>query len=126
MTLESRESFQFIVDKDAACVSNTIRNMLSSQGMQGYAPATVVEDQHASPGHFTETEQGIIRFPDISTPILEKVCQYFYFKLKYKNTYAQQRLRICQCALVAMVLVTTGPARTFQSFRSHPSWPWNS
>lgn len=33
VTLESKEHFQFIIDKDAACVSNTIRNMLSSHGM---------------------------------------------------------------------------------------------
>lgn len=30
--LVSREGFEFIVDYKAACVSNTIRNMLSSQG----------------------------------------------------------------------------------------------
>lgn len=30
--LISAEGFEFIVDHDAACVSNTIKNMLSSQG----------------------------------------------------------------------------------------------
>lgn len=30
--LVSREGFEFIIDYKAACVSNTIRNMLSSQG----------------------------------------------------------------------------------------------
>lgn len=28
---------------------------------------------------------GEIKFSEISTPILEKVIQYFYFKLKYNN-----------------------------------------
>ncbi len=39
-------------------------------------------------GNFTETEQGEVRFPEISAPILEKVCQYFYYKLRYQNECA--------------------------------------
>lgn len=31
--LISQEGFEFIVDYDAACVSNTVKNMLSSQGV---------------------------------------------------------------------------------------------
>lgn len=37
-------------------------------------------------GSFTETELGEVKFPEISTPILEKVCQYFYYKLRYQNS----------------------------------------
>eukprot|EP00899_Mesostigma_viride_P012262 jgi/Mesvir1/21036/Mv08084-RA.1 len=66
--LISREGFEFVIDRKAAMVSNTIKNMLSSQG------------------NFTETELGEIKFPDISAPILEKVCQYFYYKLRYTNS----------------------------------------
>ena len=66
--LISAEGFEFVIDYEAACVSNTIKNMLSSQGS------------------FTESELGEIRFPEISTPILEKVCQYFYYKLRYTNS----------------------------------------
>lgn len=33
--LISQEGFEFIVDYDAACVSNTVKNMLSSQGARG-------------------------------------------------------------------------------------------
>jgi hypothetical protein len=28
-----------------------------------------------------------VKFPEISTPILERVCQYFYYKLRYQNSY---------------------------------------
>ncbi|KAF6258778.1 BTB/POZ protein [Scenedesmus sp. NREL 46B-D3] len=66
--LISAEGYEFIIDYKAACLSNTIRNMLSSQGS------------------FTETEQGEVKFPEISTTILEKVCQYFYYKLRYQNS----------------------------------------
>lgn len=66
--LISAEGFEFIVDYQAACVSTTIKNMLSSSGS------------------FTETELGEVRFPEISTPVLEKVCQYFYFKLRHQNS----------------------------------------
>ncbi|GFH16789.1 transcription elongation factor B polypeptide 1, partial [Haematococcus lacustris] len=65
--LVSAEGFEFIIDYKAACVSNTIRNMLSSQGT------------------FTETELGEVKFPEISTHILEKTIQYFYYKLRYQN-----------------------------------------
>jgi transcription elongation factor B subunit 1 len=37
--LVSAEGFEFIVDYRAACVSNTIRNMLSSQGGEAALPA---------------------------------------------------------------------------------------
>jgi len=37
-------------------------------------------------GDFAESSRGEIQFAEISTPILEKVCRYFYFKLKYKNS----------------------------------------
>ena len=37
-------------------------------------------------GAFTETELGEVKFPEISAPILEKVCQYFYYKLRYQNS----------------------------------------
>ena len=37
-------------------------------------------------GTFTETELGEVKFPEISTLILEKVCQYFYYKLRYQNS----------------------------------------
>ena len=37
-------------------------------------------------GQFTEGQTGEIKFPEISTPILEKVIQYFYYKASYKNS----------------------------------------
>ena len=37
-------------------------------------------------GTYTETSQGEIRFPEISTKTLEKTIQYFYYKLKYTNS----------------------------------------
>ena len=36
----------------------------------------------APAGTFIETEQGEIRFPEISTPVLEAVCKYFYYKAR--------------------------------------------
>jgi hypothetical protein len=39
-----------------------------------------------SSGSFVETELGEIKFPEISTPILEKVVQYFYFKLRFQSS----------------------------------------
>ncbi|PUZ45922.1 hypothetical protein GQ55_8G263800 [Panicum hallii var. hallii] len=65
--LISAEGFEFVVDKKAAMVSNTLRNMLTS------------------PGGFSESRQGEVRFPEISTHILEKICRYFYWSLHYSS-----------------------------------------
>lgn len=40
-------------------------------------------------GTFTEQQQGEITFREISTPILEKVSKYFYFKLRYTNSSSE-------------------------------------
>lgn len=34
-------------------------------------------------GSFAETEHREVTFPEISTVILEKICQYFYWSLQY-------------------------------------------
>ncbi|KAG6436214.1 hypothetical protein SASPL_101099 [Salvia splendens] len=34
---------------------------------------------------FSETEHGKVTFPEISTTILEKICQYFYWSLQYAS-----------------------------------------
>jgi len=63
--LISSDGHEFIVDRKCALVSGTIRSMME--------------------GAFSEAEQGQINFREISTPILEKVIQYFYYKVKYTN-----------------------------------------
>ncbi|XP_030522118.1 elongin-C [Rhodamnia argentea] len=65
--LISAEGFEFVIDKKAAMVSQTIRNMLTS------------------PGSFSETQLGQVTFPEISTTILEKICQYFYWSMQYAS-----------------------------------------
>ncbi|EPS59254.1 hypothetical protein M569_15556 [Genlisea aurea] len=65
--LISAEGFEFVIDKKAAMVSQTIRNMFTS------------------PGGFSEAEHGEVTFPEISTIILEKICQYFYWSLQYAS-----------------------------------------
>ena len=39
-------------------------------------------------GGFAESETNKVKFPEISAAILERVCQYFYYKLRYQNTCA--------------------------------------
>ncbi|GMJ15472.1 hypothetical protein like AT5G59140 [Hibiscus trionum] len=65
--LISAEGMEFVIDKEAAMVSQTIRNMLTS------------------PGGFAEAEHGEVTFPEISSVILEKICQYFYWSLQYSR-----------------------------------------
>ena len=37
-------------------------------------------------GEYQESQQNVIKFPEISAPVLEKVVQYFYYKLRYTGT----------------------------------------
>ena len=37
-------------------------------------------------GDYQEQQQSEIKFPEISPQVLEKVVQYFYYKLRYSNT----------------------------------------
>ena len=90
--LISADGVDFYVERKAACVSNTIKQMLGTdstyQGRISYQLCTVggASTVCIPAGGFIEGEKGEISFPEISTPILEKVCQYFYFKLRYQNT----------------------------------------
>ncbi|KAI8928811.1 BTB/POZ protein [Entophlyctis helioformis] len=65
--LVSADGFEFVIDRKCAMASGTIKNMLSS------------------PGQFTESLQNEIVFRDIKAIILEKVCKYLYYKVRYTN-----------------------------------------
>lgn len=65
--LVSAEGFEFVIDRKAAIISNTLKSMLSSSGS------------------YTENELGEVKFPEISTPVLEKVCEFFYWSLQFSN-----------------------------------------
>lgn len=36
-------------------------------------------------GSFTETDQGEVTLSEIPAVVLERVCQYFYYKLRHQN-----------------------------------------
>eukprot|EP00904_Undaria_pinnatifida_P004059 jgi/Undpi1/13654/HiC_scaffold_9.g03308.m1 len=64
--LVSAEGAEFWVDRKCAMVSGTIKAMLS--------------------GGFGEAASGQVHFAEISTPILEKVIQFVYYKVRYTNS----------------------------------------
>ncbi|KAJ3063743.1 hypothetical protein HDU98_000465 [Podochytrium sp. JEL0797] len=66
--LISCDGFEFIIDRKCAMASGTIKNMLSS------------------PGQFTEAQQNEVTFRDIKAIVLERVCKYLYYKVRYTNT----------------------------------------
>ncbi|KAL6771758.1 hypothetical protein ACKKBG_A27710 [Auxenochlorella protothecoides x Auxenochlorella symbiontica] len=66
--LISADGFEFIISREAAYVSNTIKSMLDEQG------------------GFMESETNQITFPGISGAVLERLCQYCYYKVKYLHT----------------------------------------
>jgi len=68
VTLISSDGFSFVVKRSAACISPAIRKMLD--------PTSA----------FLEAKTNMCRFDNISGMTLEKVCEYFYYNEKYKDT----------------------------------------
>lgn len=68
VTLVSSDGHRFIIHRKQAMVSGTIKNMMSG------------------PGHFEENESSEFKFRDIESHILEKVCKYFQYKIRYTKT----------------------------------------
>ncbi len=69
--LISKEGHEFIASRECCMASGTIRTLLTG------------------PGNWKETEGSsmpTIHFEEISTSVLEKVLQYFYYKHKYDHT----------------------------------------
>ncbi|KAJ1948967.1 elongin C [Linderina pennispora] len=73
--LTSGDGFSFIIDKAVAKQSATIMNMLDM-----------------STGGFTEALTNEIRFPEIKGQVLEKVCQYLFYKYRYADEGATERV----------------------------------
>jgi len=67
----------------------------------------IIELMSSCTGSFTETQLGEVRFPEISAPILEKVCQYFYWSLQFArlvscfNSLAFGVVKLCTFGLGA-------------------------
>eukprot|EP00128_Syssomonas_multiformis_P005025 Colp12_sorted_trinity150504_noHs@21184 len=64
--LISSDGHEFYVSRNCAMVSGTIKSMLS--------------------GHFSESESSEVNFREITSHILEKVCKYFYYKVRFTNS----------------------------------------
>jgi len=66
--LISSDEHAFYVRRDHALTSGTIKAMLSG------------------PGQFQENETNEIHFKEIPSHVLQKVCQYFTYKVRYTNS----------------------------------------
>lgn len=66
--LMSQDGHEFIIKRDYALISVTIKAMLDG------------------PGQFAENESNQVNFREIPSHVLEKVCQYFQYKIKYTNS----------------------------------------
>ncbi|KAH7678176.1 S-phase kinase-associated protein 1-like protein [Dioscorea alata] len=65
--LISAEGFEFVIDLKAAMLSQTLGSVLT------------FSDGIMEKGH------GELRLREISTPILEKICQYLYWALRFAS-----------------------------------------
>lgn len=67
VTLISSDGFQFIVSRDAALISGTLKGMLNVDSA------------------FQEAETNRIKLHELDSRLLEKVVEYLYYNLKYQN-----------------------------------------
>ncbi|KAI1006738.1 hypothetical protein K3495_g1479 [Podosphaera aphanis] len=65
VTLVSSDGFEFVILRDAACISGMIKTMLS--------------------GDYQEAKQGRCVFREINGIVLEKVAEYLYYNHKNRN-----------------------------------------
>lgn len=66
--LVSSDGHEFVIKRDYALTSGTIKSMLSG------------------PGQFAENETNEVTFREIPSHVLAKVCQYFIYKVRYTNS----------------------------------------
>ncbi|GFG30629.1 hypothetical protein Cfor_10528 [Coptotermes formosanus] len=66
--LISSDGHEFIVKREHAVTSGTIKAMLSG------------------PGQFSENETNEVNFREIPSHVLQKVCMYFTYKVRYTNS----------------------------------------
>ncbi|XP_066594631.1 elongin-C isoform X1 [Prorops nasuta] len=66
--LVSSDGHEFIVKREHALTSGTIKAMLSG------------------PGQFAENETNEVNFREIPSHVLQKVCMYFTYKMRYTNS----------------------------------------
>ncbi|KAL8709223.1 MAG: hypothetical protein Q9220_005966 [cf. Caloplaca sp. 1 TL-2023] len=74
VTLVSNDGFEFVILREAANVAGTIRKMLDTN-IHG-----------AMAGNFIEARSGRCSFEQFNGIILEKLCEYLYYNLKYKES----------------------------------------
>ncbi|CAO4368555.1 Protein CBR-ELC-1 [Caenorhabditis briggsae] len=65
--LVSSDNHEFIIKRELALTSGTIRAMLSG------------------PGVYAENESNVVYFREIPSHVLQKVCQYFAYKVRYTH-----------------------------------------
>ncbi|BFZ58858.1 elongin C [Savitreella phatthalungensis] len=65
VTLTSSDNFSYVVSREACMVSGTLRQMLGSG--------------------FSEGRTGKVTLESIEGVLLERVCDYLYFHLRYKD-----------------------------------------
>uniref|UniRef100_A0A8C5MBN6 Elongin-C n=1 Tax=Leptobrachium leishanense TaxID=445787 RepID=A0A8C5MBN6_9ANUR len=89
--LISSDGHEFIVKREHALTSGTIKAMLSGPGCQqshggciGWGQTSVFGEWKE--GQFAENETNEVNFREIPSHVLSKVCMYFTYKVRYTNS----------------------------------------
>ena len=92
--LISSDGHEFIVKRDHALTSGTIKAMLSG------------------PGQFSENETNEVNFREIPSHVLQKVCMYFTYKVRVN--YKEIKIH-CDLNLITRSATPTAPLRSLSS-----------
>lgn len=85
--LISAEGFEFVIDLKAAMLSQTLGGVLTFPGPLSFSLLLRLKLSiflsSLMVGGIMEKGHGELRLREISTPILEKICQYLYWALRF-------------------------------------------
>ena len=82
--LISEDGHEFYIKREYAITSGTIRAMLS--GKITFLFNILLTSFILGPGDFTEKENNEVNFREIPSHVLQKVCHYFMYKVRYTNS----------------------------------------
>ncbi|KAH6679540.1 putative Elongin-C [Halenospora varia] len=97
VTLVSSDGFEFVVLREAACISGAIKRMLDPKS--GFSEATtgrcifeeiknevvVLDDTHTLDLRLLISRRNLPVLEGFRGIVLEKVAEYFYYNFKYRN-----------------------------------------
>ncbi|CAD0086233.1 unnamed protein product [Aureobasidium vineae] len=86
VTLVSNDGFEFVVQRKSACLSGAIKRMLDPNSAFSRSIALLYSVLTILADGFAESKTHKCTFENINGMVLEKVCEYFYYNEKNRDS----------------------------------------